>query len=196
MAITSLKSGISTRSGMAGNTLIYPGSYESIQTVTVGAGGAASVTFSSIPQTYTHLQIRAVARDSRATSPVNSSTTILNSDTGSNYAYHGLYADGSGAASANSAASQVNGILIQNATSNSPENVFAVCITDILDYASTLKNKTIRSFTGCDNNGSGRIALWSSLWMNSAAGVTSITFTPVAAATFSQYKSFALYGVN
>jgi hypothetical protein len=34
-------------------------SYESIETVTVGSGGSATVlTFSSIPATYTHLQIR------------------------------------------------------------------------------------------------------------------------------------------
>jgi hypothetical protein len=33
-------------------------SYESIETVTVGSGGSATVTFSSIPATYTHLQIK------------------------------------------------------------------------------------------------------------------------------------------
>jgi hypothetical protein len=37
-------------------------SYESIATVTVGGGGAATVAFTSIPATYTHLQIRGIGR--------------------------------------------------------------------------------------------------------------------------------------
>ena len=37
-------------------------SYESIATVTVGSGGAANVEFTSIPGTYTHLQIRMLGR--------------------------------------------------------------------------------------------------------------------------------------
>jgi len=61
-------------------------SYESIQTVTVGAGGTATVTFSSIPATYTHLQIRGIARASADTQL----DVTLNSDTGSNYSYHTL----------------------------------------------------------------------------------------------------------
>ena len=42
------------------------GSYESIQTVTVGLGGAANVEFTSIPATYTHLQIRGISKTDRA----------------------------------------------------------------------------------------------------------------------------------
>lgn len=47
---------------LAGNSFWNPWSpstdYDSIATTTVGAGGAASITFSSIPSTYQHLQIR------------------------------------------------------------------------------------------------------------------------------------------
>ena len=39
-----------------------PNSYESIYTTNVGSGGVADVTFNSIPATYTHLQIRYIAR--------------------------------------------------------------------------------------------------------------------------------------
>ena len=41
-------------------------SYESIATVTVGAGGTSTITFSSIPTGYTHLQIRGIAQIGRA----------------------------------------------------------------------------------------------------------------------------------
>jgi hypothetical protein len=47
-------------------------SYESIATVTVGGGGSARCYFSSIPATYTHLQIRSIA--SIADSPRNGAT--------------------------------------------------------------------------------------------------------------------------
>ena len=40
--------------------------YESIATQTVGAGGVASVTFSSIPSTYKHLQLRIMSRADRS----------------------------------------------------------------------------------------------------------------------------------
>jgi hypothetical protein len=38
------------------------GDFESIATVTVGGGGAATVEFTSIPATYTHLQLRYIAQ--------------------------------------------------------------------------------------------------------------------------------------
>ena len=186
MAITSLKSGISTRSGMAGNTLIYPGSYESIATTTLTTA-TASITFSSIPATYTHLQIRGIAQKS-----TNSDNThiVLNGDTGSNYATHYLIGNGS-TASAGAEASTTRAyidVLTQSSTS------FSASITDILDYTNTNKYKTIRTLAGIDLNGTGNVWLASGLWMSSSA-VTSITLRPTAAQNFATYTSFALYGI-
>ena len=70
-------------------------SYESISTVTVGSGGAADVTFSSIPATYKHLQIRGISRNSG--SGISIGRVRFNSDTGTNYARHTLEGDGSSA---------------------------------------------------------------------------------------------------
>jgi hypothetical protein len=47
-----------SRSLLAGNTAYIPNYYQSIQTITVGSGGLATASFTSIPQTYKHLQIR------------------------------------------------------------------------------------------------------------------------------------------
>ena len=55
-----------------------PGDYQSIATTTVGAGGAASISFTSIPATYQHLQIRAIGRSSNT---VEDSLYRFNSDT-------------------------------------------------------------------------------------------------------------------
>jgi len=160
-------------------------SYESIATTTVGAGGAASVTFSSIPSTYTHLQIRAIAR----VNIVDWVQIRFNSDSGSNYSYH--YLNGSGsvaqAGAGASTTSTVTSILAPNATS-----VFGAAVIDILDYANTNKFKTVRSLTGFDDNSTGGINLTSAAWRSTSA-ITSIV---ISVNTLQQYSSFALYGIK
>ena len=60
-------------------------SYESIATVSVGSGGAANVEFTSIPGTYTHLQIRAIGQTAGSGQFVKMQ---MNSDTTTNYNSH------------------------------------------------------------------------------------------------------------
>lgn len=172
---------IASSGGVAG------GDYESISTVTVGAGGAATVTFSSIPSTYQHLQIRGIMLSTTA----NHADVTLNSDTGNNYAGHQL--EGNGAtASASAGASRAN--MYSMVYTPGVTNGIGAGIIDFLDYANTNKYKTVRALRGADNNGSGTIALTSGLWMNTAA-VTSITLT-ARGGTFTQYSTFALYGIR
>lgn len=149
--------------------------YESIATTTVGAGGTSTITFSSIPSTYKHLQLRA--------SGANGGTIRFNGDTTTtNYRYHYLSGDGAtaGSGTAQNAYWPVSGSV--NRT---------VDILDILDYSNTSKNKTLRTLGGWDNNGSGEVWISSDLWLNTAA-ISSI----VISGTFAQYSSFALYGVK
>ena len=70
-----------------------------LQVITVGATATASITFSNIPATYSHLQIRAIARTNVA-STADYPQIRFNSDSGSNYAHHLLYGDGSAAGAA------------------------------------------------------------------------------------------------
>ena len=189
MAITSLKSGISTRSGMAGNTLIYPGSYESIASVDVGAGGTLEIDFTSIPSTYEHLQIRGIFRQAAGEAIL----MRFNGDSGSNYACHALYSDGSTAGSG-AAASRTNIPIERFSGMPTGANIYGAAVIDILDYKNTNKYKTLRSLSGHDSNGSGYTHLESGLWMSTSA-ITSIKlFTP--GNVYSQYSQFALYGVN
>jgi hypothetical protein len=167
-------------------------SYESIATTTVGAGGSASITFSSIPATYTHLQIRAFCKCTTADSNVQSIFGQFNSDTGSNYARHFINGSGS-AVGTNGYASQTSMFFGTNINANAT-SVFAANVIDILDYANTNKYKTTRSLSGVDNNGTGYVQFMSGLWMNTAA-VTSITILPNSD-NFAQYSSFALYGIK
>jgi len=161
--------------------------FELIETQTVGAGGAASVTFSSIPQTYKHLQIRGVALSAGTYSADMQFT--FNSDTAANYSHHQLSGDGSTATSYNAAnASYMAMAMTPNAT-------YPVgFVMDVLDYANTTKYKTARSLFGIDRNGSGYAILSSGSWRNTNA-VTSLKIVPVGG-SLNQYSTFSLYGVK
>lgn len=167
------------------------GDYESIATVTVGAGGSATVGFSSIPSTYTHLQIRVIAKMTSAGGPYSNRITF-NSDTGANYADH--YLSGSGSSATAGSGVPVNAIRQWDYTGSGATNIFGVGVIDILDYASTNKNKTTRALAGYDANGSGYIYFSSGLWRNTSA-ITSITFTPESG-SYAEFTQFALYGIK
>ena len=157
-------------------------SYDSI--ATVSASGSSVVTFSSIPSTYKHLQLRCFSTPSGA----SYNYLRLNSDTGSNYSFHQLTGDGSTAGAAGGASQNL--VYINNYSSTQP----AVAIIDILDYQNTNKNKTIRSLAGVDSNGAGYVQFRSGAWYNTAA-VSTITIT-VDGGTYSTGSSFALYGIK
>lgn len=163
-------------------------SYESIATVTVGSGGSSSISFSSIPATYTHLQIRALT--SNASYSTSSASLYLNSDTtAANYRNHYLYGSGSSAAAGTDGNSAGNGMM-GSGMSTGP----AAWVIDLLDYKDTNKYKTIRLLNGWDANGSGYVWFGSNLWMNTAA-VSTFTIT-TGVGTFAEYSSFALYGIK
>ena len=185
MAVTSIANKLKSGSLLVGNAYYVPPSFESIATLT-GNGSSTSLTFTSIPSTFTHLQIRAFGRNS-------SGYIRFNSDTGSNYARHRVRGDGSNVTVAASVSQpELFGFELPN--SGDPASIYGVGVLDIHDYASTTKYKTIRSLTGVDFNGSGNVYLFSGLWMNTAA-ISSITiYSPAAAPTTD--TTFALYGIK
>jgi hypothetical protein len=175
-------------SSISGN--LNTNSYESISTTTLSTA-TATITFSSIPATYKHLQLRVLARSTLATTQDNAFFR-LNSDTTSSYSYHYIYGAGSGAASG-SGVTQTSNLLDGEPGTSIGANIFATTILDILDYANTSKYKTSRMLTGWDGNGSGNIALHSGLWQNTSA-ISTITITN--SASFTANSSFALYGIK
>ena len=182
---------------LAGNTTWNPwepqGAYDSLSTVTVGATAVSSITFAGIPNTYKHLQIRGILRNTSSNTGDDSVLLTVNSDTGANYATHRLTGNGS-AAGAQSYTSGTAIVPYFNANGNSGANIFGAYVWDFLDYANTSKNKTVRLLGGVDFNGSGTVGLISGAWFNTAA-INSLTFTS-GSANFAQYSQFTLYGVR
>lgn len=173
-------------------------SYESIATVTVGAGGSSSITFSSIPSTYKHLQIRAIGKNTNTSGAGTNLNLIFNSDSGANYSYHSVYGDGATATATSGTSTSLMwiGHTTTSATSSpTATNIFAPLVTDILDYADTNKYKTIRTLNGNDTNSTAGYIFFNSGSWRSTSAVTSITLSN-ATANFAQYSSFALYGVK
>lgn len=171
-------------------------SYESIATVTVGSTPQATITFSSIPATYTHLQLRALSKSSRNDPGEYQNTMMMrfNSDSSSAYSDHRLLGSGSSAL-AGSNTSNNNMSFYFGTAASTPSNTFAVAIWDILDYANTNKYKTVRCLSGIENNTDGVVCLGSGSWRNTNA-VSTITIDLVGSFNHTQYSSFALYGIK
>ena len=182
---------------LAGNTTWNPwspdGAFDALATVTVPAGGVSSITFAGIPNTYKHLQVRALGRTNRA-DLLDFFEFRFNGDSGNNYTRHHLNGNGSSASSFGEA-SRGSALNIYSAGGNQASGVFAAGIFDILDYSATNKYKTMRALVGLDGNGSGEITLMSNLWMNNSA-ITSMSITPISGNVFVQHSQFTLYGVK
>ena len=163
-------------------------SYESIATVTVGSP-VATVSFSSIPATYTHLQVRLIAKSTETLYDQSDAINFyFNADTTyTNYRSHWLRGDGS---SATSSQIQSAGYNIYTGTiasgHSSQTSMFGAQIIDILDYANTNKYKTVRTLDGDDlNSALGLVGLYSGLWMSTSA-ITGLTFNVTNASNFAQ----------
>jgi hypothetical protein len=168
-------------------------SFESIATQTVTGSTAASVEFTSIPSTYTHLQIR-------ATMLCDGQQNILaqfNSDTSSSYSRHDLYGTSPSTKGAGGEASKTSVVIGFVQTSDT--YVTGSFVADILDYKDTNKYKTMRSLKGSvgyyAGNAEGYLIFTSGLWQKTNA-ITSIKIYPDGTNLFKQNSTFALYGIK
>ena len=168
--------------------------FESIASAT-GTGSSATITFNSIPGTYQHLQLRCLMlnQSNNAGAPI----IRFNGDTAANYVWHTLAGYNSTVTAAgNTSQTSIYPCIDDNARAALSTTNPTVAIIDIHDYASTTKNKTVRSFGGMDRNSvTGEIDLNSGLWRSTSA-ITSITITNNGAFNWSSNATFALYGVK
>lgn len=155
--------------------------YEPIATQTLGSA-AASVTFSSIPQTYTDL-VLVVSRTLSANQYV---AMRFNSDNTSNYSFTRLSGNGTSAASARGSSETFGRLSIGN-----PANLFNV-IGQIQNYSNTTTYKTWLSRSNIPADFVGVIA---GLWRSTSA-ITTIEFLTTTADTFAIGSTFTLYGIK
>ena len=166
--------------------------FDSIATVTISTTGIQEVVFSSIPQTYRHLQLRVMSKADVSNTPENYYLQ-MSGDTGYNYTQHEIVGNGSTATAAGTGSGGNPGIGTIPVPSNNEASIFGVTIMDILDYTNTNKYTTARYLNGWDGNGSGQIALKSGVWLNTAA-VTSLRWWRPT--NIKPNSTFALYGIK
>jgi hypothetical protein len=164
------------------------GSFESIATA-VGTGSSDTITFSSIPSTYKHLQIRGIFND--GTGNGFEGSIRFNGDSGSNYSYHRVLGNRSTLTATGSGGQDT----IRLGNASNATDTFAVCIVDVIDYASTTKNKTIRSQGGRDLGTAGLCNLYSGAWFSTSA-VNSLSIFNVGNRSWTSTTTFALYGIK
>lgn len=168
----------------------------------VTTGGESNVTFSSIPQTYTHLQLRV---NWFSTGSGAGDFQLGCAISGDEYPGSGLYSwhniQGSGAAVNTTQALTnwnfpIGNKAIFGANTTNVTAVPSVAIADFLDYTGTTKNKIMKSIAGNDNNGSGWAGFQGGQRMNTGA-VTSIKLWSTATShLFGAGSRFDLYGVT
>ena len=149
---------------------------------TVGSGGASSVTFSSIPSTYTDLKVVYSAKLN-----VSSIGIVISMNGSPSYSAKVLEGSGSSAYSYNSTT------LAGYATYNSWV-AFSNGEMYFPNYTSS-NYKSVSADSVTENNGSLSVqGLFAGLFSTTSA-ITSLTFTPDLG-SFVQYSTFYLYGIS
>ena len=178
---------------------VIANAYEWLETTVLGSN-QATVSFSNLNtnygSTYQHLQLRMVLRTARSGQTNDTVIMNFNSDGGNNYHAHRLRGNGSSVTSWSGGTQSRIDVSDAVSAGNTAANIFTPIVMDILDPFETTKNTTTRWLTGQAATtyfGSGDIALWSGLWVNTAA-LTTITFDAID--DFLTGSRFSLYGLK
>jgi len=174
-----------------------PNTYEAIATQTLGSA-AASVTFSSIPSTYTDLVI---VCSIQSTSSANTDTRYhlrFNNDSGTNYSTTFLLGNGSTASSTR----DTNRAQIDNVTPISTSPEFTPVIYNVLNYANTTTNKTTLQRAGQNNNtsgggGGGAILMGAAVSLyRSTSAINRVDINCAVNGQFATGSTFSIYGIK
>jgi len=182
----------------AGASAAVAGSYELISTA-YGTGSSDTITFSSIPQTYKHLQFRCVVKTT-ASAAARSWGIRLNNQSGVSYRSHFLRGYGSvqtaDAGGGNDDRIRFDDGIIGSTTGYT--NIYTGSIIDILDYSSTLKNSTTRNFGGfsVSSTEANRVFLASGM-IDGTGAVSTVSFIPQGAGdNITSASRISLYGIK
>ena len=164
---------------------------EAIETVYLEAD-ASSVTFSSIPSTYEHLQLRTNVKNSKPSNNYDPLSIQFNGDSANNYAFHRMYGfSTSNGADGSASTSSILAYAVATLGGSDRAEYGGACF-DVLDYRNSNKYTTV----ACTGGGStSLVGLASGVWLSTAA-VTSITVASISSRTLLRGSEFTLYGLN
>jgi hypothetical protein len=165
--------------------------YVKIQTVTVGAGGSSSITFSSIPQTYTDLKVVVSSRSTHNNGQTWSDYEIRFNSSTSNRNDRFIYGNGASATFGTDASS----IVARTSAAGQTTSVFGSTEFYIPNYTSS-NNKSVSIDSVSENNNATSIQiLTAGLWSNTAA-ITQIDLVCMFSSNFAEHTTATLYGIK
>ena len=165
-----------------------------IASTTVGAGGASSIDFTSIPATYTDLKLVMSARQDQTFSNDGNAVSIQ-FNSGGTGSFSGKYLIGTGS-SAVSASPYLNTLYYGSDPSDYTASTFSNIELYIPNYAGS-NNKSFSLDSVYENNATAaRAGFQAGLWSNTNA-ITSISISPfTGGGKFVQYTTAYLYGIK
>lgn len=162
--------------------------YIKIASVAVGGAGAANISFTSIPATYTDLILQCSLRDNTGNVGNFANISLNSSGTG----FTSRYVNGNG--STTSSGSGFGQLIIEYNGNSSTANTFGSGEIYFPNYRSS-NNKSYSGTSVTENNATTAYAdMAAGLWSNTAA-ITTITLTPNTG-SFVQYSTATLYGIS
>lgn len=167
-----------------------------VRSVNITDNSTGSVTFTNIPQNFSHMQIRVLSRSNVATGTWDWLYLYAINGAGSgNFTYHQFYGDGSSQYAGGTGAGSYSAFCAYIPTANVTANMFGTCFIDIFDYNSTSKNKIIRTMWGFDANGSGQAGFVSntSFSVLGTSAINSLTVALSSPNTFTSGTKMDLY---
>jgi hypothetical protein len=196
LSTASISTGVKRSKVWDQSAVVQNNSFESISTVALGTA-TSSISFTSIPSTYKHLQIRYIARTDRTSSSDGDYLIMRFNDlSGASDYYTQHYVRGNGSATYAASDGTYSALTIERMPcSTQGSNIFGGGVIDILDYTNTNKNKVMRHRNGSDWNGSGMVRLASGMLMSTPA-ITKITVAIGAGTNIVAGSHFALYGIK
>jgi hypothetical protein len=165
--------------------------YKLIETVSVGGGGAASMGFTSIPQTFTDLQLVYSGRGTSAVTAPNVNITFNGTTAG--YSTKNLWGNGSAVqndASSTSflyASASITGSIVT-------ASVFGNAYLYIANYAGSTFKSVSMDFATENNATLAYVGIVAGLWSNTDP-IDEILLTP-SSGTFVEYSSASIYGIK
>ncbi len=168
-----------------------PATYEPIATTTLGSA-QSSVSFTSIPQTYTDLVLVSQNKTS-ATVSVRVDMTF-NSDTSTNYSCTRVYGNGSTTTSDRFSSASALDVGFMPGTDGTG---YGMIVLNIMNYSNTTTYKTVLDRWSSQEGGSihkyvvAEVGLW-----RSTSAITSITFVTNGSFNFASGSTFTLYGIK